>query len=94
MNETGNRSGFPRRNVIVMGASAGGLEPLQRTLAALPADLDAAIFVVLHIGATSYLAEILDRTSALLQEEEHEEQHRDGRACHDRQSEARRRCRS
>ena len=65
MNETGNRSGFLRRNVIVMGASAGGLEPLQLTLAALPADLDAAIFVVLHIGATSYLAEILDRTSAL-----------------------------
>ena len=48
-----------RRNVIVIGASAGGLEPLQRTLSDLPPDLSAAVFVVMHVGETSYLAEIL-----------------------------------
>jgi two-component system chemotaxis response regulator CheB len=48
-----------------MGASAGGIEALQQVLAALPSDLQAAIFVVLHIGATSYLSEILNRVSAL-----------------------------
>src|SRR5690348_13367531 len=54
-----------RRDVVVIGASAGGLEPLQRVLADLPPDLAAAIFVVLHMGATSYLADILARASAL-----------------------------
>jgi two-component system chemotaxis response regulator CheB len=53
------------RDVIVIGASAGGLEPLQLVLADLPIDLPAAVFVVLHLGATSYLAEILGRTAAL-----------------------------
>jgi two-component system chemotaxis response regulator CheB len=48
-------------DVIVIGASAGGLSPLQSILAELPADLPAAIFVVIHIGATSHLAEILRR---------------------------------
>jgi hypothetical protein len=53
------------RDIIVVGASAGGLEPLQRLLGDLPDDLQASIFVVLHIGATSRLVEILDRTAAL-----------------------------
>ncbi len=37
--------------IIVIGASAGGVEAIGRLVAALPADLDAALFVVLHIGA-------------------------------------------
>jgi two-component system chemotaxis response regulator CheB len=65
MNEASPRSEFACRDVIVMGASAGGLEPLQLVLAALPADLNAVVLVVLHVGATSYLSEILARRSAL-----------------------------
>ena len=37
--------------VIVVGASAGGVEAVRSLAAALPADLPAALFVVLHIGA-------------------------------------------
>lgn len=54
-----------RRDIIVIGASAGGLEPLQRILAEVPADLEAALFVVLHIGAASHLVAVLGRVSAL-----------------------------
>jgi two-component system, chemotaxis family, protein-glutamate methylesterase/glutaminase len=48
-----------RRDIIAIGASAGGLGPLQQVLTALPSDLSAAIFVVVHIGSNSHLAEIL-----------------------------------
>jgi two-component system chemotaxis response regulator CheB len=51
--------------VIVIGASAGGLEPTRRILSDLPPDLSAAVFVVMHLGATSYLADILKRITAL-----------------------------
>jgi two-component system chemotaxis response regulator CheB len=37
--------------VVVIGASAGGLEALKRVLSALPADFPAAVLVVMHIGA-------------------------------------------
>lgn len=52
-------------DIIVIGASAGGLQPLQRLLAALPADLPAAVFIVVHLGASSHLAQILDRAGPL-----------------------------
>jgi two-component system chemotaxis response regulator CheB len=52
-------------DIIVIGLSAGGLTPLRQILADLPGDLQAAIFVVQHTGATSYLAEILDYRSGL-----------------------------
>jgi two-component system chemotaxis response regulator CheB len=57
---------LPRR-VIGIAASAGGVETLRTLVAGLPADLDAAICVVLHIPATgrSLLAPILDRDSPL-----------------------------
>ena len=53
--------------VIGIAASAGGVEPLRRLVADLPADLDAAVCVVLHIPPTgrSLLAPILARHSAL-----------------------------
>ena len=53
--------------MIAVGASAGGVEALRALVSALPADLDAAVCVVLHIPATgrSLLAPILDRYSAL-----------------------------
>lgn len=51
-------------STIVIGASAGGLQPLLPILSGLPADLPAAIFVVLHLGANSHLTQILaDRTA-------------------------------
>jgi two-component system chemotaxis response regulator CheB len=53
------------RGVIVIGASAGGLEPLQRLLGDLPPGLKAAIFVVMHLGGVSYLADILARATTL-----------------------------
>src|SRR3954452_3279762 len=53
--------------VIGIAASAGGVEALRRVVSDLPADLPAAICVVLHIPATgrSLLAPILDRHTAL-----------------------------
>lgn len=55
------------RNVIVIGTSAGGVEALSGLLACLPADLDAAILVVLHLSpsAPSQLDRILARHTSL-----------------------------
>lgn len=55
------------QNIIVVGASAGGVESLARLASALPADLPAALLVVLHMptNATSVLPEILNRRGSL-----------------------------
>jgi two-component system, chemotaxis family, protein-glutamate methylesterase/glutaminase len=53
------------RCIIVIGASAGGVDALKRLATDLPPDLAAAVFVVLHVGQTSYLPEILDRAGHL-----------------------------
>lgn len=37
-------------DIIVIAASAGGLEPLRRIVAALPAVCTASVFIVMHIG--------------------------------------------
>jgi two-component system chemotaxis response regulator CheB len=57
----------PATELIVIGASAGGLQPLRAIMEALPADLNAAILVVLHIPSTgnSVLPRILARSGAL-----------------------------
>jgi two-component system chemotaxis response regulator CheB len=53
--------------VVVIGASAGGVEALTRVAAGLPPDFAAAVFVVLHIppDAPSALAQILARSGPL-----------------------------
>lgn len=54
-------------DLIVIGASAGGVETLRRVVGGLPVDLQAAVCVVLHLspGSPSALANILQRAGAL-----------------------------
>lgn len=53
--------------LIVVGASAGGVEALRELISGLPAELPAAVLVVLHVasGTPSVLPRILGRVSAL-----------------------------
>jgi two-component system, chemotaxis family, protein-glutamate methylesterase/glutaminase len=55
------------RDLVVIGASAGGVEPLKRVVAGLPYDLCATVCIVLHVapGSPSALAGILGRAGTL-----------------------------
>lgn len=57
---------MPRRSVVAIGASAGGIEALRELLKALPQTFDAAILVVLHTSShTGALPAILQRATKL-----------------------------
>src|SRR4051812_33372881 len=61
------RTSMPTRDVVVVAASAGGLEALQALLAGLPGDYAGVLLVVSHIPAQSgdALPKILDRATSL-----------------------------
>jgi two-component system, chemotaxis family, protein-glutamate methylesterase/glutaminase len=60
---------MPTQDIVVVGASAGGVEALKVFAGGLPADLNASVFVVLHIGVgingQSYLPDILSKAGPL-----------------------------
>lgn len=58
---------MPVHDIVVVGASAGGVEALSQLVQLLPPDLPAALFIVLHITPdhTSALPAILGRNGAL-----------------------------
>jgi len=57
----------PHRDIVVIGTSAGGVAALREIVGALPAELPAALFVVMHSvpGQGSRLADILGRWGPL-----------------------------
>src|SRR5947209_1042538 len=69
LNYSQGRTAVPKPGIIVVGASAGGVEALQVLVAGLPPNLDASVFVVLHIGAAidgqSHLPAILSKAGKL-----------------------------
>jgi two-component system chemotaxis response regulator CheB len=61
------RTALPTNCVIVIGASAGGVEALRKLFRDLPPDLPASIFVVLHLSPLnpSMLPQILQKGTVL-----------------------------
>src|ERR1700730_5928144 len=71
--EPGNREGPPgsltgsRRDIVVIGASRGGIEAIREIVAALPLNLRSTLLIVLHISPTnaSFFPAILSRGGRL-----------------------------
>jgi two-component system chemotaxis response regulator CheB len=58
-------SGVDRRDIVVIGASTGGIEALTKVVKSLPENFPGSIFVVMHIGPISLLPQILTRSTRL-----------------------------
>src|SRR5262245_5945334 len=58
---------MPQRDLVVIGASAGGLQPLTTIIERLPADLQACVLIVVHTRAdgSGVLPSILGRVGNL-----------------------------
>ncbi|MDY0042610.1 MAG: chemotaxis protein CheB, partial [Desulforhabdus sp.] len=57
---------MPGRDIIVMGASAGGVETYKELVRNLPERLGASLFLVIHLSwGRSYLPEILSKAGRL-----------------------------
>jgi len=58
---------MPNRNIVVIGASAGGVEALQRLCASLPSDFPAAVLIAQHLSpsARSMLPQLIERVAAM-----------------------------
>src|SRR5687768_16780356 len=72
----------PGHDIVVMGASAGGVEALSAVLGKLPRTFPASVFVVLHIPAESpsQLPAIIRRVAKMpVAHAEHEQQIEHGR---------------
>src|SRR5687767_2448853 len=56
-----------KRDIIVIGASAGGIGPVMNIVKAFPKDLKASVFIVVHIPpySTSSLTDILTNSGPL-----------------------------
>src|SRR5436305_1670225 len=54
-------------DIIVIGASAGGVDALPRLVGSFPADLPASVFIVLHIPvqAPGLLPDIISRGASI-----------------------------
>lgn len=55
------------RDIVVMGASAGGIPPIERVLSALPNDFPASVLIAIHTAAEGprLLSEVISRMSSL-----------------------------
>jgi len=62
-----NLPGGARRDIVAIGASAGGVRALKKLVAALPADYRGALFIVMHVSPESHseLPAILTHAGAL-----------------------------
>src|SRR3712207_2700235 len=58
---------MPGKDILVVGASTGGIEALKELAAGLPRDFPASVFVVLHTAphGLGILPEILERAGPL-----------------------------
>jgi chemotaxis response regulator CheB len=64
---TGSNSALVTRDVVCVGASAGGVEALRSFVASLPVDLPASIFIVMHVRPSfdSLLPQLLSKWGPL-----------------------------